>query len=251
MIVRLNRYLSMCGVASRRRADEIVCGGGVRVNGLVVKELGHRIDMERDTIDVGGEFIMPERKRYIVLNKPPFYLTTLKQEGKKRTIRELIKDIPERVYPVGRLDYDTEGLLILTNDGEIANAIIHPRYKMPKVYVALVKGRVERKTLEEMIKGARLEDGFAKPDRIKTIKYEAQNTLVEITFHEGRNRLVKRFLLKFDYPVLKLKRIAVGPVKLGALPMGMWRDMTDEELKILGRGTLEVLRSEEHTSELQ
>jgi 23S rRNA pseudouridine2605 synthase len=228
----------MCGISSRRNADQLLKEGKVRVNGLVIKELGHRIDTENDTIEIGGEFIRPERKRYIVLNKPPLYLTTLKQEG-KRTIRELIKDIPERVYPVGRLDYDTEGLLILTNDGEIANAIIHPRYKMPKVYVALVKGRIERKTLENMTAGARLEDGFAKPDRIKIIRYENQNTLVEITFHEGRNRLVKRFLLKFDHPVLKLKRIAVGPVKLGALPRGRWRDMTDEELKILGRGTLQ------------
>lgn len=232
MIARLNRYLSMCGIASRRKADQIVSEGRVRVNGLVVKELGYRVDTEKDTIEVGGEVIRPERKRYVVLNKPPLYLTTLKQEGKK-TIQELIKGIPERVYPVGRLDYDTEGLLILTNDGELANTIIHPRYKLPKVYVALVKGKIERKTLEKMIRGTRLEDGFARPDRVKIIKYEAQNTLVEITFHEGRNRLVKRFLLKFEHPVLRLKRIAVGPVRLGALPRGRWRDMTDEELRAL------------------
>lgn len=232
VIARLNRYLSMCGIASRRKADQIVSEGRVRVNGLVVKELGYRVDTEKDTIEVGGEVIRPERKRYVVLNKPPLYLTTLKQEGKK-TIQELIKGIPERVYPVGRLDYDTEGLLILTNDGELANSIIHPRYKLPKVYVALVKGKIERKTLEKMIRGTRLEDGFARPDRVKIIKYEAQNTLVEITFHEGRNRLVKRFLLKFEHPVLRLKRIAVGPVRLGALPRGRWRDMTDEELRAL------------------
>ncbi len=238
MIVRLNRYLSICGIASRRKADQIIIEGKVRVNGLVVNELGYRVDTEKDTIDVGGEIIRPQKKRYIVLNKPPLYLTTLKQEGKK-TIRELIKDIPERVYPVGRLDYDTEGLLILTNDGEIANTIIHPRYKMPKVYVALVKGRVERKTLENMTAGARLEDGFARPDRVKIIKYEAQNTLIEITFHEGRNRLVKRFLLKFEHPVLKLKRIAVGPIKLGGLQRGVWRDMTEEELKALSRDALQ------------
>ncbi|MGE5443649.1 MAG: pseudouridine synthase [Ignavibacteriales bacterium] len=232
VIARLNRYLSMCGIASRRKADQIVSEGRVRVNGLVVKELGYRVDTEKDIIEVGGEVIRPERKRYVVLNKPPLYLTTLKQEGKK-TIQELIKGIPERVYPVGRLDYDTEGLLILTNDGELANTIIHPRYKLPKVYVALVKGKIERKTLEKMIRGTRLEDGFTRPDRVKIIKYEAQNTLVEITFHEGRNRLVKRFLLKFEHPVLRLKRIAVGPVRLGALPRGRWRDMTDEELRAL------------------
>jgi 23S rRNA pseudouridine2605 synthase len=230
----------MCGVASRRKADQIVSEGRVKVNGLVVKELGHGIDSEKDTIEVGVEVIRPERKRYVVLNKPPLYLTTLSQdtEGKK-TIRELIKDIPERVYPVGRLDYDTEGLLILTNDGELANSIIHPRYIVPKVYVAFVKGKVKRKTFEKMMAGTQLEDGFAKPDRVKIIKYEAQNTLIEITFHEGRNHLVKRFLLSFEHPVLKLKRIAVGPIKLGALTRGRWRDMTDEELKALGRSTLQ------------
>jgi 23S rRNA pseudouridine2605 synthase len=237
LIIRLNKYLSVCGIASRRKADQIINEGEVRVNGLVVNELGYRIDTEKDTIGVGSEVIRPERKRYIVLNKPPLYLTTLKQEGKK-TIRELIKGISERVYPAGRLDYDTEGLLILTNDGELANSIIHPRYKLPKVYVALVKGKVERKTLEKIMMGTRLEDGFVKPDRVKILEYEAQNTLVEITFHEGRNRLVKRFLLNFDHPVLKLKRITVGPIKLGALQRGKWRDMTDEELKALGRGTL-------------
>jgi len=237
-MVRLNKYLSMCGVTSRRKADQIVTEGEVRVNGLIVKELGHTIDTEKDTIEVSGEVIRPERKRYIVLNKPSLYLTTLKQEGKK-TILELIKDIPERVYPVGRLDFDTEGLLILTNDGELANSIIHPRYKLPKVYVALVKGKVDRKTLEKIVMGTRLEDGFVRPDRVKILDYEAKNTLVEITFHEGRNRLAKRFLLNFEHPVLKLKRITVGPIKLGALQRGKWRDMTDEELKALGRGTLQ------------
>jgi 23S rRNA pseudouridine2605 synthase len=242
VIARLNRYLSMCGIASRRKADQIVSEGRVRVNGLIVKELGHRIDTEKDTIEVGGEVIRPERKRYIVLNKPPLYLTTLRQDRESRkTIRELIKDIQERVYPVGRLDYDTEGLLILTNDGEVANSIIHPRYKLPKVYVALVKKKIERETLKKMMAGTQLEDGFAKPDHLRIIKHKTRSTLVEITFHEGRNHLVKRFLLKFEHPVLKLKRIAVGPIKLGALPRRRWREMTNEELKALGSGEPRVL----------
>jgi 23S rRNA pseudouridine2605 synthase len=241
LIVRLNRYLSMCGITSRRKADQVVREGKVRINGLVIKELGYRVDTENDTVEINGRVIKPERKRYIVLNKPPLYLTTLRQ-GKedKKTILELIKDIPERVYPAGRLDYDTEGLLILTNDGELANGILHPRYKLPKIYTALVKGRVGQRILEKMIVGTRLEDGFARPDHVEVIEYEPENTLLNITFHEGRNHLVKRFLLRFEHPVLKLKRIAVGSIKLGELPRGKWRNMTDEELRVLkSMGTLQ------------
>jgi 23S rRNA pseudouridine2605 synthase len=235
MILRLNRYLSICGIASRREADKLIKQGKVRINGLIVKELGYRIDTEKDTVQVGRRVIKPERKRYIILNKPPLYLTTLGKDKKevKKTIQELIKDISERVYPVGRLDYDTEGLLILTNDGELANRILHPRYKLPKVYIALVEGKVGKETLRKMILGTQLEDGHAVPDSINIVKYINMNTLLEITFHEGRKHLVKRFLRKFEHPVLKLKRIAIGPIKLGQLSRGKWRNMIEEELRML------------------
>jgi pseudouridine synthase len=224
----------MCGVASRRKADEFIEMGKVKVNGRVVKELGYSIDTEKDKIEVGARVIKPETKRYVVLNKPRLYLTTLGegQEGKK-TIEELIKDIPERVYPVGRLDYDTEGLLILTNDGEVANRILHPRYKLTKVYTALVKGKVEQLTLEKMKTGTQLEDGYVKPDYVKTIRHEEDNSFIEIAFHEGRKHIVKRFLLKFGYPVLGLRRIAIGPIQIGKLPKGKWRDLTGKELDVL------------------
>ncbi|HEX3035037.1 MAG TPA: pseudouridine synthase [Thermodesulfobacteriota bacterium] len=236
MTIRLNKYLSMCGVASRRKADELIEKGKVKVNGRVVKELGYSIDAEKDTIEVGARVIKPERKRYIALNKPRLYLTNLGEgEEGKRTIEELIKDIPERVYPVGRLDYDTEGLLILTNDGELANRILHPRYKLVKVYMALVKGRVEQGTLERMREGTLLDDGYTKPDYAKTIRYEEDNTLIEIAFHEGRKHIVKRFLAEFDHPVLRLKRTSVGPIKLGKLQKGEWRELSEKELKALKR----------------
>ncbi|MEJ7554045.1 MAG: pseudouridine synthase [Aquificaceae bacterium] len=234
LLVRLNKYLSMCGVASRRKADQLILEGKVKVNGLVVKELGWKIDPERDVVEVDGKEVKPSRRRYIILHKPCCYLTSLgnAQDGKK-TIKELIKDIPERVYPAGRLDYNAEGLLILTNDGELANRIMHPRYKLPKVYLVWTSGKVSKETLEAMKRGAKLEDGFAKPDSVKLIKHLRDASLLEIVFHEGRKHIVKRFVSRFGHKVIRLKRVAIGPVRLGKLKPGEWRDMTREELKNL------------------
>lgn len=234
MKVRLNRYLSMCGISSRRNADEFIVGGKVRVNGVVVKELGYKIDTEIDKVEVGRKLLGIEPKRYVLLNKPGSYLTALgRGEGDRKTIDDLITEIPERVYPVGRLDYDTEGLLILTNDGELANKILHPSYELSKVYQAVVMGRVDGDTIRKMKIGAELKDGYAVPDSIRIVKYDDKQTVIEIAFHEGRNRLVKRFLSEFGHPVLKLKRISVGPIKLGNLPNGEWRSFTTNELRAL------------------
>lgn len=225
----------MCGISSRRKADELIAGGKVRVNGVVVNELGHRIDTSTDEVKVGRRTLGVESKRYLLLNKPRFYLTALgKEGGDKDTIENLLTDIAERVYPVGRLDYDTEGLLILTNDGELANRILHPSYELIKVYHAAVRGKVNKGRLSRMRGGAELKDGYAIPDHIKVVKYnDEEETLIEIAFHEGRNRLVKRFLSEFGHPVLKLKRISVGPIKLGDLPNGAWRNLTTDELRAL------------------
>lgn len=234
LLVRLNKYLSMCGVASRRKADQLILEGKVKVNGLVVKELGWKIDPERDVVEVDGKEVKPSRRRYIILHKPCCYLTSLgNAQGGKKTIKELIKDIPERVYPAGRLDYNAEGLLILTNDGELANRIMHPRYKLPKVYLVWTSGKVSKETLEAMRRGANLEDGFAKPDSVKLIKHLRDASLLEIVFHEGRKHIVKRFVSHFGHKVLRLKRVAIGPIKLGNLKPGQWRDMTKEEIDSL------------------
>ncbi len=224
----------MCGVASRRKADHLILEGRVKVNGLVVKELGWKVDPQRDVVEVDGKEVRPLRYTYIILNKPCCYLTALgpPKDG-KRTIEELIKDVPVRVYPAGRLDYNAEGLLILTNDGELANRIMHPRYKLPKVYHVLVSGKVSQKTIKEMEKGASLEDGFAKPNGVKVIGYEDQNTLLEVVFHEGRKHIVKRYMAHFGHKVLRLKRIAIGPVRLGKLPPGRWRYLKEDEIRAL------------------
>jgi 23S rRNA pseudouridine2605 synthase len=232
--VRLNRYLSMCGITSRRNADELIASGKVRVNGEVVNELGYRIDTETDEVKVGRKTLGIELKRFVLLNKPRFYLTALgRGEDDKKTIGELITGIAERVYPVGRLDYDTEGLLILTNDGELAHKIMHPSCELSKVYQATVRGKVKKDTHRRMKGGAELMDGYAMPDNIKVVRYDYKETVIEISFHEGRNRLVKRFLSEFGHPVLKLKRISVGPIKLGNLPKGGWRNFTADELHAL------------------
>ena len=234
VLVRLNRYLSLCGVTSRRKADELILQGRVKVNGITVKELGWRIDPERDVVEVDGREIKKPKYRYIILYKPCCYLTALgKSKDGKKTLQDLLKDIPERVYPAGRLDYNAEGLLLLTNDGELANRIMHPRYKLPKTYLVWVQGRVEGKTIESMKKGAMLEDGFAKPDKVKLIKHEKDKSLIEIVFHEGRKHIVKRFVSHFGHRVIKLKRVAIGPINLGKLRPGQWRDLKEEEVKKL------------------
>ncbi|MCY0867077.1 MAG: pseudouridine synthase [Aquificaceae bacterium] len=234
VLVRLNRYLSMCGVASRRKADELILQGRVKVNGLVVKEFGWRVDPERHVVEVDGKEVKPPRYRYIILYKPCCYLTALgeSKDGKK-TIQELIKDIPERVYPAGRLDYNAEGLLLLTNDGELANRIMHPRYKLPKTYLVWVDGKVSEEEIRAMKKGAKLEDGFAKPDSVKLVKHEKDKSLLEVVFHEGRKHIVKRFMAHFGHKVLRLKRVAIGPISLGNLRPGQWRDLKEEEIKRL------------------
>ncbi len=226
----------MCGVASRRKSDQLILEGRVKVNGFVVKELGWRVDPRRDVVEVDGKEVKLPPFVYIILNKPCCYLTALgpPKDG-KRTIQELLKDVPVRVYPAGRLDYNAEGLLILTNDGELANRIMHPRHKLPKVYHALVSGNVSQRTLKDMEKGASLEDGFTKPDRASIVKYKGSNTLLEIVFHEGRKHIVKRYLAHFGHRVLRLKRIAIGPIRLGKLPSGKWRYLRKDEIRALKR----------------
>ncbi|MCS6875237.1 MAG: pseudouridine synthase [Aquificaceae bacterium] len=234
ILVRLNRYISMCGIASRRKAEELILQGKVKVNGLVVKELGWRVDPQKDVVEVESIEVKPIRKRYIVLYKPCCYITALgESKDNKKTIQELLKDIPERVYPAGRLDYNAEGLLILTNDGELAHKIMHPRHKLPKTYLVWVSGKVSLQTIESMKRGATLEDGFAKPDRVKLIEHERDKSLLEIVFHEGRKHIVKRFVSHFGHKVTRLKRTAIGPISLEGMKPGQWRDMKAEELKKL------------------
>lgn len=234
MKLRLNKYLSMCGVSSRRGADELINRGAISINGKYQSTLGCTIDPQIDVVRVRGKIIKPERNRYLILNKPKLYITALGEgQDEKKTIQELIGDIPERVYPVGRLDYDVEGLVVLTNDGELSNRILHPSFELKKVYSAVVKGNLTQQKRLRMEKGIELEDGYAKPDSIKLLKVDKNLSTVEISFHEGRNRLVKRFFAEFLHPVRQLRRISVGPLNIGNLERRHWRDLTTKELQNL------------------
>ncbi len=228
--IRLNKYLAMCGISSRRTADKLIAEGKVSINGKITKELGVRIDAKTDEIRVSNNIVKIERKRYIKLYKPKLFLTTLSTKKRdKKNIKELIKGIKERVYPVGRLDYDAEGLLILTNDGELANRIIHPANRVSKVYIAQVKNHIRSWEEEELKKGKKLEEGFVLPDDVKII----DDFTVKITFHEGKKHLVKRYLKSFGHPVVSLKRIEIGGVSIEGLKPGRWRDLSPLELKTL------------------
>jgi len=232
--IRLNKYLSMCGVSSRRGADDLISDGVVNVNGKNERNLGSTIDPDNDVIRVRGKIIKPEQNRYLILNKPKLYITALGEgQDEKRTIQELITEIPERVYPVGRLDYDVEGVILLTNDGELANRVLHPSFELKKTYFAIVKGNVSNAKSLRMAQGVKLEDGYAKPDSIKLLKTDKISSTLEISFHEGRNHLVKRFFAEFMHPVRQLRRMSVGPLSIGNLERGRWRDITGKELKNL------------------
>ncbi len=236
--MRLNRFLSECGITSRRKADNLIKAGRITVNGEVVRTLGSVVDETADTVALDGKPVRKERKRYVMLNKPPFYLTSLKsmEEGKK-TITSFLGDIDQRVYPVGRLDYDSEGLLILTNDGELANRIHHPRYKVVKTYLAEVSGEMPSDLETVLGEGTEIENRFTKPDSVRVLQVSAGRARASISFHEGRKHLVKKYFEAFGLRVARLKRISCGNVRLGELKKGEWRDLNPGEIRNLRRMT--------------
>lgn len=231
---RLQKVLSAAGVASRRAAEILIDEGRVEVNGKIVTEQGVRVDPEKDTIRVDGSRIpAPRRHQYIVLNKPRGVISTMEDPEGRNTLSDYLPRTAGRLYHVGRLDTDTEGLIILTNDGEFAHRLAHPSYEIPKTYLAEVVGKVDVRTLRRLEKGLHLEDGPVKPDRIRVVSGTDSKTLLAITLHEGRNRIVRRMMDAVGHPVDRLARTAIGPVRLGQLPLGETRDLTREELGAL------------------
>ncbi len=240
MLERIQKILSAAGVCSRREAEELILEGKVRVNGRVVSELGQKADPEEDVIKVGNRVVGRESggKIYLLLNKPKGYVTTTKDPQGRKTVMDLLgrsrsSGIGARVYPVGRLDYDSEGMLILTNDGDFANAVMHPSKEVQKTYEVKVKGVMDDATLRRLAGGVRLEDGMTAPAKVRKLELTRANSWLEITIHEGRNRQVRRMCEALGHPVQKLKRTKVGPVGMGALPAGGYRELTPGEVRAL------------------
>ncbi len=233
-MVRLQKAIADAGVASRREAEDLIREGLVTVNGKVITNLGTQVDPEHCHIKVRGKLIQSQQKKvYLALNKPIGYVTTLKDPQNRPTIMEFIRGIKARVFPVGRLDYNSEGLIILTNDGELANEIMHPRHHMPKTYLVKVKGKLAPSKLDKLQRGIRLPDGLTAPAQIQKVRSLPANTFLEITIHEGRKRQIRRMFEKLGHSVLKLKRIRIGPVYLGDLPPGKFRKLNPSEIKRL------------------
>jgi 23S rRNA pseudouridine2605 synthase len=234
MLERLQKIISAAGIMSRRAAEELIIEGRVRVNGKVVTELGTKADAARDHIKVDGKLINPKQPpTYIMLNKPAGFVTTMSDPEGRPTVQDLLKGVKVRVYPVGRLDYNTEGLLLMTNDGDFAHLITHPKHEFPKTYLAKVKGVVDAKSMSDLEQGIYLEDGRTAPAKIKKVRKEEANSWLEITIHEGRKRQVRRMFDRVGHSVIKLKRIRTGNLSLGDLGEGTYRHLTPVEVKAL------------------
>lgn len=229
---RLQKVLAAAGVASRRACEKLIVSGRVKVNGKVVRELGTKVNPEQVMLHVDGQLVMLDDSRVtIALNKPTGVESSLR--GATNDLTQFLTDYPERLFHVGRLDVDTSGLLLLTNDGELANRLTHPSWEVPKTYLATVKGKFTGKTAQQLRDGIMLEDGFAQADRVSIKGNHGGLTLVEIQLHLGRNRIVRRMFAEVGAPVMELSRIAHGTVKLGTLPLGATRRLSKPELSVL------------------
>ena len=229
--VRLQKVLAAAGIASRRASEILIDEGRVEVNGRIVTEQGLRVDPERDVVRVDGSRIPPPRHHvYAVFNKPRGVVSTMDDPEGRPTLSEYLIGRKDRLFHVGRLDTDTEGLLILTNDGDFAHKLAHPSFEVPKTYLAEVTGVVNVATIKRLKNGITLEDGPIKPSAIKLMSVSGEKSMVRITLTEGRNRIVRRTMEAVGHPVRRLSRIGIGPVRLGNLQVGTLRDLTREEL---------------------
>lgn len=232
-MIRLQKYIADCGVASRRKAEELIKQGSVKVNGSIANEMGLKVS-DRDQVEVNGKLVRPERKKvYIMLNKPSGYVTTVKDQFRRPTVIELLKGVKERVFPVGRLDYETTGLLILTNDGDFTHKMTHPRHEIEKTYLATISGCPTKEEIKSFESGLKIEDFTTSPAKLRIVSEKGRTCIVEVTIHEGRNRQVRKMCEAIGHPVLSLKRIALGNLTLGSLSEGSWRELSHDEVESL------------------
>ena len=234
MLERLQKILSRAGVSSRRAAETMITAGRVSVNGAVVTELGSKADPERDKICLDGKPVTVSNKRiYVLLHKPAGYVTTMADPEGRPVITELVKSIPERLFPVGRLDFNTEGLLLLTNDGEWANRLAHPRHEVEKEYLVKIRGALPQEKITRLTSGIQLDDGPTAPARLEIIRVLEKNVWFTITIHEGRYRQVRRMCEALELPLVKLKRVRYGSIHLGELKPGEYRLLEPSEVNQL------------------
>lgn len=228
--IRLQKYLSECGVASRRKAEEMISQGKVKVNGKISK-IGDKINPKKDEVYVCGKKIIKNKhKYYIMLHKPRGFITTMDDEMNRKCVAELIKDVQARVYPVGRLDRESEGLLLMTNDGEFANAMTHPKKHVPKTYRVTVRPSINEEQITAMTVGMMIDGKKTAPAEVTVVSKEENRVVLQIVLYEGRNRQIRKMCEELNLEVARLKRTAVGSVKLGMLQQGKWRNLSDEEV---------------------
>jgi 23S rRNA pseudouridine2605 synthase len=245
--MRVSKILAQAGLASRRGAEALLEAGRVTINGVVRLEPGAQADPATDLITLDGRPVgAREAHAYVLLHKPPGYVTSLHDPEGRRVVTDLLPRGAPRLFPVGRLDYDAEGLLLLTNDGLLANRLLHPRYEIPRVYEVEVERHVEPRDLERWRRGVLLPDGPALPSAVRILKHGKASTWLSVTFREGRYREVKRYCKALGHPVTRLRRVQFGPLRLGALPSGHTRALTVTELErlqnLLDQGASPILR---------
>jgi 23S rRNA pseudouridine2605 synthase len=235
-MMRLQRYLAQAGIASRRKAEELITAGSVRVNGQIVRELGTVVDPQHDRVEYGGRVVVVAAEHvYCVLHKPFGVVTTMHDPQGRRTVADIVRShgIEGRVVPVGRLDYDTAGVLLLTDDGDLAHVLTHPRFGVEKTYRATVRGRLTPEDVAALGAGVRLDDGAAAPALLRVVASQRMRSTVDITIHEGKNRQVRRMFEELGHPVFDLVRLRFGPLALGALAPGELRAAGEREVREL------------------
>ncbi len=233
MGVRLNKYIADAGICSRRKADELIGNGNVKVNGATMKELGYQVE-DGDVVLVNGKKIETAGKKvYVVVNKPLGYITSMDDDKDRATVAELVSDIPERLFPVGRLDYNTSGLLIMTNDGQLTYTLTHPKHEVYKTYIAKVAGVLSDARIAKLRKGVDIGGFITSPAKVKVIKQMPRHAIVEISIREGKNRQVRKMFAAVGNKVQELQRVAIGEIKLGRLMEGHYRKLNREEIEYL------------------
>ncbi|WP_297136614.1 pseudouridine synthase [Terrisporobacter sp.] len=234
--MRINKYIASCGVASRRKAEELILDKKVRVNGNIIEELSYQVDENKDIVEVDNiKITLDERMVYLLLNKPEGYITTVKDQFDRPSVLDLLSDVKERVFPVGRLDYETSGLLLLTNDGDLTYKLTHPKHEIDKTYVAKVKGILIEDEIKNFREGLYIENYKTAPAKLKVLDSDKVKNIstLEIKIHEGKNRQVRKMCKAINHPVLRLKRVAMGKISLKNCKIGEYRYLTEDEVKYL------------------